>query len=75
MLFRSLLTVSLVLSVSCALGQSAAKRNVLMIAGAPSHGYGSHKHYAGLKVLEESINASAPDVEVQVVRGWPASIH
>ncbi len=71
MLFRSLLTVSLVLSASCAFGQSAAKRNVLMIAGAPSHGYGSHEHYAGLKVLEESINASAHDVEVQVVRGWP----
>jgi putative membrane-bound dehydrogenase-like protein len=42
-----------------------------MIAGAPSHGYGSHEHYAGLKILEESINASDEDVEVKVVRGWP----
>ena len=71
MLFRFLLTVSLVISACYAYGQSA-KRNVLMIAGAPSHGYGSHEHYAGLKVLEESLTASAEDdVEVQVVRGWP----
>ncbi len=31
----------------------------------------AHEHYAGLKILEESIKASDPNVEVQVVRGWP----
>ncbi len=48
-----------------------SKKNVLMIAGNPSHGYGSHEHYAGLKILEESVNASTDTIEVKVVRGWP----
>jgi putative membrane-bound dehydrogenase-like protein len=72
MLIRSVLTVMLGFSVSCLFGQSAEKRNILMIAGSPSHGYGAHEHYAGLKVLEESIRSSAPGAEVQVVRGWPS---
>jgi putative membrane-bound dehydrogenase-like protein len=42
-----------------------------MIAGAPSHGYGSHEHYAGLKVLEDALKSSSDNVDVQVVRGWP----
>lgn len=49
--------------------QSPAK--VLMIAGPPSHGYGAHEHYAGLKVLEQSLMESTNDIEVEVVRGWP----
>jgi putative membrane-bound dehydrogenase-like protein len=49
----------------------AQTKNVLMIAGPPSHGFGSHEHYAGLKVLEESILASTDTVTVTVVRGWP----
>ena len=44
---------------------------ILMIAGPPSHGFGAHEHYAGLKVLEESLEASDPDIEATVVRGWP----
>lgn len=71
MLFRFLLMVSLVISVSCVSAQDAAKRNVLLIAGAPSHGYGSHEHYAGLKVLEASLNENVGEVDVQIVRGWP----
>ncbi len=50
---------------------AAEKHNILLIAGNPSHGYGSHEHYAGLKVLEESLNASSDSVHVTVVRGWP----
>ncbi len=50
---------------------NAQTKDVLMIAGPPSHGYGSHEHYAGLKVLEESILASTDDVKLTVVRGWP----
>ncbi len=50
---------------------AAEKQHVLLIAGRPSHGYGSHEHYAGLKVLEESLNASSDSLEVTVVRGWP----
>ncbi len=48
-----------------------AAKHILMVAGSPSHGYGSHEHYAGLKILEESIVASNVNVDVTVVRGWP----
>src|SRR6056297_2779250 len=44
---------------------------VLMIAGPPSHGYGAHEHYAGLKTLQESVLEATDDFEVEVVRGWP----
>lgn len=46
-------------------------KNILMIAGPPSHGYGAHEHYAGLKVLEESLLEANPELRVEVVRGWP----
>lgn len=48
---------------------AAEPRNVLMIAGKPSHGYGAHEHYAGLKLLEEAM--ANEDTHVDVVRGWP----
>ncbi len=63
-----LLLISLAMLPSLAQAQT---KNVLMIAGKPSHGFGSHEHYAGLKILEESINASSENVSVTVVRGWP----
>ncbi|MEM9825144.1 MAG: ThuA domain-containing protein [Planctomycetota bacterium] len=44
---------------------------ILMIAGRPSHGFGAHEHYAGLKLLEESIARNKPPVRVKVVKGWP----
>src|SRR6056297_677732 len=44
---------------------------ILMIAGKPSHGYGAHEHYAGLKILEDSIGQATDKVNVRVVRGWP----
>ena len=47
------------------------KRQILMLAGPPSHGYGAHEHYAGLKVLEESIGEVASDCEIKLLRGWP----
>lgn len=50
-------------------GDASSRKFVLMIAGGPSHGYGAHEHYAGMKILESSV--AGPDCEVQVVRGWP----
>ena len=47
------------------------KKQILMLAGPPSHGYGAHEHYAGLKILEEAVSASSEGVDVQVIRGWP----
>ncbi|WP_162273163.1 ThuA domain-containing protein [Rubripirellula obstinata] len=51
------------------IADAAQPRNVLMIAGARSHGYGAHEHYAGLKILEEAM--ADEDTHVDVVRGWP----
>jgi hypothetical protein len=31
---------------------AAEPKTILMVAGKPSHGFGSHEHYAGLKVLQ-----------------------
>lgn len=70
-MLRTLLTISVLLTGSLAAGPVLAKSKVLMIAGKPSHGYGSHEHYAGLKVLEAAIKASTDQVDVTVVRGWP----
>ncbi|WP_236696154.1 ThuA domain-containing protein [Rhodopirellula islandica] len=49
----------------------AAEKKVLLIAGSPSHGYGAHEHYAGLKVLEQSLLEANPNLQTEVVRGWP----
>lgn len=48
---------------------SAAAANIVMIAGPPSHGYGAHEHYAGLRILQSAVEAA--DANVTVHRGWP----
>ncbi len=58
-------------SVATPDAEAAEKKNILMMAGKPSHRYGAHEHYAGLKILEEAINASSEQVDVKVVREWP----
>lgn len=67
-----LIITSAILSVALTCHSLAADpSNLLLIAGSPSHGYGSHEHYAGLKILEESLLSTQENLEVQVVRGWP----
>ena len=68
---RVLLTISLLVPASCLIADDGDIKNILMIAGRPSHGFGSHEHYAGLKILEESIEASTDQIDVTVVKGWP----
>ena len=55
--------------VASGITDAAEPRNVLMIAGKRSHGYGAHEHYAGLKIIEEAL--ADEDTHVDVVRGWP----
>ena len=70
-MLRLMLTTA-ILGVSLACHSFAADpSNLLLIAGSPSHGYGSHEHYAGLKILEESLLRMQENLEIQVVRGWP----
>lgn len=50
----------------------ADKKQIVLIAGRASHGYGSHEHYAGCKLLADLIEKAYPDVKCQVVKdGWP----
>ncbi|HEV7278635.1 MAG TPA: PVC-type heme-binding CxxCH protein [Pirellulaceae bacterium] len=51
---------------------AAEKKKVLFFAGPPSHGYGSHEHYAGCMLLAKSLQEAMPDYEVDVIRSkWP----
>ncbi|MDB4676754.1 ThuA domain-containing protein [bacterium] len=71
MMLRFLLSLVILSVVSVSANFAAETQNILLIAGAPSHGYGSHEHYAGLKILEESLNSNQKGLEITVVRGWP----
>ncbi|MGY8750185.1 MAG: PVC-type heme-binding CxxCH protein [Pirellulales bacterium] len=47
-------------------------KKIVFIAGNPSHGYGSHEHYAGCRLLAHYIKESMPGYEVEVLKnGWP----
>ena len=46
-------------------------KRILMIAGNPSHGFGSHEHYAGLRLLADTLETSGLGHKVTVTRGWP----
>ncbi len=51
-----------------------AKKNVLMIAGRPSHGPGEHEHNAGIQLLAKCLAQGAADrvnVKVHLNAEWP----
>jgi putative membrane-bound dehydrogenase-like protein len=53
-------------------GDEPAKR-IVFIAGGPSHGFGSHEHYAGCRVLADTVKRTVPSAQCEIVRnGWPA---
>ena len=53
---------------------AADGKRIVFLAGRPSHGYGSHEHLAGCRILAEAIKRSMPDVECDVIGGgWPDS--
>jgi len=55
-----------------AAGEEPAKR-IVFIAGGPSHGFGSHEHYAGCRVLADTVKRTVPKAQCEIVRnGWPA---
>ncbi|MGV3485143.1 MAG: PVC-type heme-binding CxxCH protein [Planctomycetaceae bacterium] len=61
----------LIVALSAAFTSAEEVKRLLMIAGKPSHGYGSHEHYAGLQILAENLKASGQKVDITVTRGWP----
>ncbi len=53
-----------------------AKKNVLMIAGKPSHGPGEHEHNAGVQLLAKCLAQGAADrvdVKVHMNAEWPTA--
>lgn len=52
-------------------GAGRGKR-IAFLAGRPSHGYGSHEHYAGCVLLAKSLEEAMPGYTTKVFReGWP----
>ncbi len=53
--------------------KSGEKKKIVFISGNPSHGYGSHEHYAGCRLLASSLSEAMPNYEIKVIKhGWPA---
>ena len=53
-----------------------AKKNVLMIAGRPSHGPGDHEHNAGIQLLAKCLGQGAADrveVKFHLNAEWPSA--
>jgi len=50
-----------------------APKKIVFIAGGRSHDFGSHEHYAGCRILADTVKRTVPDAQVEVIRnGWPA---
>ncbi|MFO1066592.1 MAG: PVC-type heme-binding CxxCH protein [Pirellulales bacterium] len=53
-------------------GLAADGKRIVFLAGRPSHGYGSHEHLAGCRILAEAIERSSPGTKCDVYPGgWP----
>lgn len=47
-------------------------KKIVLVAGPASHGHMEHEHYAGCRLLADTLNASAPGTHSVVYRnGWP----
>ena len=58
--------------LSFALTTVAQDRRIVFLAGRPSHGYGSHEHLAGSRIIADAIQRAAPNVKCEVYPGgWP----
>ena len=66
----SLICVSCLVSLNVA--RVWADVSIVLLAGTPSHGYGSHEHLAGCRILAQSIDSHSEGVKCSVVaNGWP----
>lgn len=63
------LCYGLLLGVSC---DAADSKRIVFLAGKPSHGYGSHEHLAGCRILADAIQRAMPGTKCEVYGGgWP----
>ncbi|MGM9511003.1 ThuA domain-containing protein [Larkinella sp. GY13] len=67
------LPASLRPSSSLATVPTLAKKRIVFIAGACSHGAGEHEHKAGCLLLAQRLNATMPTIDAVVYAdGWPS---
>jgi type 1 glutamine amidotransferase len=54
-------------------GETKESKNILLLAGRPSHGRGAHEHNAGALLLKKCLDESALPVRSTVIQngGWP----
>jgi hypothetical protein len=66
------LLCSLTCLVSLSVTSIGQDRRIVFLAGRPSHGYGSHEHLAGSRIIADAIQKSAPGIKCEVYPGgWP----
>lgn len=68
----TLLIVCVWTSLLSAAEKTGDTRNVLFLAGKPSHGFGAHDHLAGSMLLAKSLNESGLPIKARVYHyDWP----
>jgi hypothetical protein len=68
----SLVVFSILIAPSASAEENSKSYKVLFLAGAPSHGYGAHDHWAGCRLLAKSLTESGMPITTDVHRyDWP----
>ncbi len=68
-------TFSAVFALGLSTLPAADTKNILMLAGKPSHGPGQHEHNAGLQLLAKCLKESSLPLEIKVLLNaeWPSA--
>lgn len=51
---------------------ASSTKEILLVAGQPSHGPGEHKYFSDCELLAKCMNASGLPLRASVVNGWPS---
>ncbi|MFL3659994.1 MAG: hypothetical protein ACJ07L_18340, partial [Opitutales bacterium] len=60
-----------ILSISFSGFAQKGPKNILFIAGPPSHGWNQHEFPAGCELLAQCLNQSNLGIDANVSLGWP----
>ena len=67
-----MLLMACVIASPFAKAQEAPNKRIVFLAGVPSHGYGSHEHLAGSRILAAAISSADKSIKCDVYPGgWP----
>ena len=71
MMKKLIFLAAMFLSILC---HAEEAKNILLIAGKPSHGPGAHEHNAGTLLLKKCLDESGLPVKSTMIRdgGWPS---